>query len=148
MYFWIDDVFYELVTKFMFDTKESSSDKSSLIQIHFALLRIRKMQMQSLTSFSHRPYHYRIIRMFPLLWLMILCDCGAEWWWNSSIVHHIYGWPRFGCWRPRGSSRKKIATGHGSCTNRTAQALSLSFTCYHQLQAASWRGSLQSRGEC
>jgi len=63
MYFWIDDVFYELVTKFMFDTKESSSDESSLIQIHFALLRIQKMQMQSLTSFSHRPYHCRIIRI-------------------------------------------------------------------------------------
>jgi len=125
----------------------SSFDKSSLIQIHFA---------EDLKSANAIPYIFSTLsillsyysHLFPLLWLMILCDCGAEWWWNSSIVHHIYGWPRFGCWGPRGSSRKEIAAGYGSCTNRTAQALSLSFTYHHQLQAASWRGSLQSRSEC
>ena len=124
-----------------------SSGESFLIQIRFAFLRIRRMQMQPLTSFSHRPCHCRIIHILFLLWLMILYDCGAEWWWNPSIIHHIYGWPRFGCWGPRGSSRKKIVAGHGGGTNRTTQTLSLSFTCYHQLQAASWCGSLQSRSE-
>lgn len=86
-------------------------------------------------------------RWFPTVRLKILCDRDSEWWWDPSIIHHIYRWPRFGCWRSRGSSREKIAARHGCCPNRTTQALSLPFTRYHQLQAASWRGSLQSRGE-
>lgn len=102
-----------------------------------------------LLFFMYRPCVN--VSFLSLLFLLVkfinLCIRGLEWWWDHPIIHHVYRWPRFGCWRPRRSSCEKIATGHGCCTNRTTQALSLSLTCYHQLQVARWCGSLQSRSE-
>lgn len=99
-------------------------------------------------SCLHTVSYYFLALIFTIVRFIILFDHDLEWWWDPPIIHHVYRWPRFGCRRPRGSSScEEIVAGHGCCTNRTAQALSLPFTHYHQLQAASWCGSLQPRGE-